>query len=66
MAETTKERLNKQFAQLESERQSFEPQGKENAASCGVVFNFRCVAIWVGRFTGSSSVSRLNPNVVNE
>lgn len=25
MAETTKERLNKQFAQLESERQSFEP-----------------------------------------
>ncbi len=24
MAETTKERLNKQFAQLESERQSFE------------------------------------------
>ena len=27
MAETTKERLNKQFAQLESERQSFERTG---------------------------------------
>lgn len=29
MAETTKERLNKQFAQLESERQSFEPHWRE-------------------------------------
>ena len=29
MAETTKERLNKQFAQLENERQSFEPHWRE-------------------------------------
>lgn len=29
MAETTKERLNKQFSQLESERQSFEPHWRE-------------------------------------
>lgn len=29
MAETTKERLNKQFAQLQSERQSFEPHWRE-------------------------------------
>ncbi|MCV5366434.1 portal protein, partial [Escherichia coli] len=29
MAETLKERLNKQFAQLENERQSFEPHWRD-------------------------------------
>lgn len=38
---------------------------KENAAVCGVVFNFRCVTIWAVGFTGGRSVSKLNPKVVN-
>ena len=40
-------------------------RGKENAAVCGVVFNFRCVTIWAVGFTGGRSVSKLNPKVVN-
>ena len=32
---------------------------------CGVIFTFRCVTIWTVGFTGSTSVSKLNPKVVN-